>query len=203
MFTIRNERLQVLLRSRTRAGGSVWALPGGYVGVDEDLDRSAQRTLAQQTGVRDVYLEQLYTFGRPDRHPQARVFTVAYYALVPFDRVDVMDDAPVGIAWHDLRQLPDLYLDHAEIVEQAHRRLVAKLAYSTIAFQFMPEVFTLSELQSVCETILGEPLDKRNFRKRVLALNCVDDTGQKRRNGSHRPARLFRYNCPGEIKYIK
>jgi len=201
IFTIREDSLQVLLRQRQ---DRKWALPGGYVEASEDVGDCAARTLAAQTGLRDIYLEQLYTFGRPDRHPIHRVVTVAYYALAPLDRLPsaaMMRSPPV--AWHTMEALPDLYLDHGEIVSLAHQRLSAKLDYSTIAFQFMPESFTLGELQKVYEIIRGDLLDKRNFRKRILALDCVEFTGATRRNTSHRPARLYRYRSPGRVHYLK
>jgi 8-oxo-dGTP diphosphatase len=199
-FTIRAERLEVLL-ARHSAG---WKLPGGQIEADEDLDAAARRHLMEQTGLSGVYLEQLYTFGQPNRDPGQRAVAVAYYALVPTGRLPV--DAPLAMdhaRWAAVDALPALALDHAEIVALAHRRLAAKLAYSTIGLQLMPERFTLSELQAVHETILGEPLDKRNFRKRILALDCIEATGDMARRGGHRPARLYRAKRPGQVDFIK
>lgn len=199
-FTIRTERLDVLLVRRATG----WTLPGDYVGADEDLDTAARRQLAEQTGLRDVYLEQLYTFGRPERDPAQRVVAVAYYALVPAERLQTSGLQPAdGVRWAAVRELPPLPLDHGEIITLAHRRLAAKLAYSTIALQLMPERFTLSELQAVYETILNEPLDKRNFRKRTLALNCIEATGETARRGGHRPARLYQAKHPDQVDFIK
>ncbi len=204
IFTILDDALQVLLRRLDRPDGpsSPWALPGGHVRAGEPLDDCAQRTLREQTGLADVYLEQLYTFGQPNRHPAARVISVAYYALVSGDRL-----ADIGQGWrggrHAVDKLPVLYLDHDRIVMAARGRLEAKLEYSTIAFQLMPEDFTLSELQHVYETICGRPVDKRNFRKRVLAMEHVKATERTRRNGSHRPARLYRYTAREAIHYLK
>ncbi len=206
VFGIGHTGLQVLLRRHPPRDGvaAPWALPGGYVGPVEHLDRSAEHTLAQQTGVDDVYLEQLYTFGRPDRHPASRVITVAYYALMPPRRVQEIRARPTPeVRWYPIDRMPDLYLDHTDIVVLARRRLEAKLAYSTIAFQLLAAEFTLSELQQVYEIILCEKLDKRNFRKRILALDCIEETGRKRRDGSHRPAGLYRYKSPGEVHFIK
>ena len=206
IFTIRNEQLQVLLRQRYSESleRPAWALPGGYLKPVEPLEECAKRTLALQTGLENVYLEQLYTFGRPDRHPKSRVITVSYFALIAFDEPKCRDGSgPRNVVWHDARSLPELYLDHAEIVALADQRLKAKLGYSTIAFELMPETFTLSELQTVYELILGESLDKRNFRKRILSQDHVVDTGKVRRNASHRPARLYRYASPGEVHIIK
>lgn len=205
IFTIRNNELQVLLVAGDAAVAvQSWSLPGGLVGRGEDLEACAERALAEQTGVEGVYLEQLYTFGDPSRCPDHRGITVSYYALIPTDRARFdYTQRRRQVEWFTVSNLPSLVLDHATIVERARGRLVAKLDYSTIAFQFLPEAFTLSELQSVYEIILGEQLDKRNFRKRVLALDCLLETGELRRNGSHRPARLYQLRTPGQVQYIK
>lgn len=204
MFTIQRDALNVLLRQRysETLKKSDWALPGGYIRPTESLADSAVRTLAHQTGIGDVYLEQLYTFGRPDRHPKSRVITVAYLALIPVDHAEDIVDSP-NIRWHDVADLPGLYLDHEDIIKLARDRLVSKLAYSTIALQLAPALFTLSELQQIYEAILAESLDKRNFRKRILALDCVEQTSQQRANRSHRPARLYRYTKANKLHYLK
>ncbi|MEX0731462.1 MAG: NUDIX domain-containing protein [Aquisalimonadaceae bacterium] len=205
VFTIQDDRLLVLLvRRRRRPYAGSWALPGGLVPEDEGLDECARRMLGEKAGVRGVYLEQLYSFGAPQRDPRGRVVSVAYYALVPPNRVQLeamAEDAERE--WVPVDNLPELAFDHFAVVSMAHQRLAAKLAYSTIALQFMPEKFTLSELQSVYEIILGESLDKRNFRKRVLALPCIEDTGECFRAGKHRPAKLYRVNTPGRVEIIK
>ncbi|MDA9982834.1 NUDIX domain-containing protein, partial [Gammaproteobacteria bacterium] len=181
IFSIQNDALHVLLRQRysETLNKSDWALPGGYIRPAEPLEQCALRTLAHQTGIREVYLEQLYTFGRPDRHPRSRVVTVSYLALMPSHSSDDIIDSP-NIRWHDLAGLPELYLDHVDIIRIARQRLASKLGYSTIAFQLLPELFTLSELQHIYETVSGESLDKRNFRKRILALEHIEETGQFR-----------------------
>ena len=205
IFTIRDGRLKLLLIKR---GGEPyqgrWALPGGFVELDEDLETSARRELEEETGVSGVYLEQLYTFGRPDRDPRERVITVAYYALIPSDqvRLQAATDAE-AVGWFAFEELPPLAFDHDEIVTMAHQRLVAKLDYSTIAFQFLPREFTLSELQDVYEIIRREPVDKRNFRKQVLALGKLVETKKMKRDGAHRPARLYRVKSPGKVDIIK
>ncbi len=202
IFTLLDEQLRLLLIKRPREPFmGYWALPGGFIDLYEDLEASAMRALERETGVTGVYLEQLYTFGRPDRDPRERVITVAYYALVPFDRVRLRDDESVG--WFAVESMPTLALDHEEIVQRAMQRLSAKVDYSTIALQFMPEEFTLSELQGVYETILRERLDKRNFRKWVLGLQHIEETGGERRDGSHRPARLYRARHPRRVEFIR
>jgi len=206
IFTIHDQRLELLLiKRRSEPFRGQWALPGGFVQIDEDLDTCAQRELAEETGLTGIYLEQLYTFGQPDRDPRERVISVAYYALVSPDRtegIEANSDAK-DVAWFELDKLPVMAFDHREIVNMAQQRLSAKLNYSTIALQFMPEQFTLGELQQVYECILGEQLDKRNFRKRVMALDCIKETGEYRRNGNHRPARLYAVKSPGQVEFIR
>lgn len=205
IFTIQEEQLKVLLiRRLSEPFKNGWALPGGFVEIDEDLEQAALRELREETGITGVYLEQLYTFGKPDRDPRERVITVAYYSLVPIDRLSVgaASDAR-ELGWFNIDQLPELAFDHRKIISKAKQRLTAKLDYSTIALQFMPSKFTLSELQKVYEIIHGEALDKRNFRKRVMAYGCMEDTGDVSRNGSHRPARLYTLKTPGQVEFVK
>lgn len=204
VFTITDHCLRVLLVQRSGAPFSgYWSLPGGMVPIDEALDDCASRMLREKTGVHGVYLEQLYSFGRPERDPRGRVVSVSYYALVPPARLPSLPSESQRLAWRPVDELPELAFDHSDIIAMAHRRLAAKLEYSTIALQFMGERFTLSELQSVYETILGEQLDKRNFRKRVRNLPCIEDTGERFRAGKHRPARLFRVTRPDRVDIIK
>lgn len=205
IFTIHKKQLELLLiRRADEPYKNCWALPGGFVNIDEDLEHCALRELKEETGVTGVYLEQLYTFGKPGRDPRERVISVAWYALVPPDRLHIRAASDAReVAWFDAGKLPKLAFDHKAIVAMAHQRLAAKLNYSTIALQFMPEQFTLSELQQVHESILGTQLDKRNFRKRVAALGCVKETGAYRRDGKHRPARLFTMTAPGTVEIVK
>ncbi len=205
VFTIRDGRLKLLLIERgAEPYRGMWALPGGFLDIDEDLEACAMRELEEETGVRGVYLEQLYTFGTPGRDPRERVISIAYYALIPSDRLQVKAASDASDArWFALDGMPELAFDHNEIIRQAHRRLVAKLDYSTIAFQFMAETFTLSELQAVYEILLDEELDKRNFRKWILALEKVEETGELRRTGNHRPARMYRLKNPDQVEIIK
>jgi 8-oxo-dGTP diphosphatase len=205
VFTIRQRRLKILLiRRRSEPFAGMWALPGGFVDIDEDLGACAQRELEEETGVSDVYLEQLYTFGDPGRDPRERVISVAYYALIPSERLELHAASDAAAAdWFALDELPPLAFDHERIIALAHRRLKAKLDYSTIAFQFLPERFTLGEAQEVYEILRNEPLDKRNFRKWILGLGRLEETGQLRRNGSHRPARTYRLEHPDRVDIIR
>ena len=205
LFTIGERRLDVLLILRAREPHrGMWALPGGFVGIDEELEACALRELQEETGVSGVYLEQLYTFGQPGRDPRERVITVAYCALVPLDRLRLRAGSDARAAqWFALDALPPLAFDHAEIIAKAHQRLAAKLDYSTIALQFMPGEFTLGDLQQVYEIIGGAPLDKRNFRKKVMGYGCLKATRRQRRNGNHRPARLYTVRAPGRVEFVK
>jgi 8-oxo-dGTP diphosphatase len=205
IFSIRDNDLKLLLIKR---GGTPfkgkWALPGGFVRLDESLEEGARRELQEETGLSGVYLEQLYTFGEPQRDPRERVITVAYYALIPSEQVSLCaaTDAE-AVGWFDMDELPPLAFDHTKIVRMAHERLAAKLDYSTIAFQFMGPEFTLTELQSVYEIILQDDIDKRNFRKWVLAMEKIEETGGVQREGAHRPAKLYRVKDPDRVEIIK
>ena len=205
VFTVREAQLQLLLIKRKLAPfkGS-WALPGGFVRLDEDIEQCASRELLEETGVTNVYLEQLYTFGHPRRDPRERVITVAYFALIPSEKLQLKaaTDA-AAVAWFPIGSLPKLAFDHATIVAMARSRLVKKLEYSTIAFQFLSAEFTLTDAQKVHETILETPLDKRNFRKWALSLQCLEETGEERRSGQHRPAKLYRLIDPDQVKVLK
>lgn len=205
VFTIREGTLQVLLIKRAEAPHrGAWALPGGFVGIEEGLDEAARRELREETALDKIYLEQLYTFGSPDRDPRERVITVAYFALIPSDRLRLRASTDASdVAWFRVSKLPRLAFDHRQILRKAHERLKAKLDYSTIAFQFLPRKFALSELQAVYEVILGAPVDKRNFRKRILALGIVEETGESKREGAHRPAKLFRPIGSADPRIIK
>lgn len=205
VFSLRDEKLKLLLvRRRNAPFQGYWSLPGGVVGEDEDIEANANAKLEEGTGVSGLYLEQLCTFGAPDRDPRERVVSIAYYALVASKRLRLRtDEHSEAVGWFALDELPELAFDHAQMVETAHQRLAAKLEYSTIAFQFMPERFTLSELQNVYQIILNCDLDKRNFRKRMLAMDQIRQTAEVRKNGSHRPARLYRVNNPHEVQIIR
>jgi len=205
VFTVRNDELNVLLIKRAEKpfqGG--WALPGGFVTENEGLEAAAIRELVEETGVSGVYLEQLFTFGAPGRDPRGHTVTVAYSALIPSDNLELTASTDAeGVAWFGIDKLPDLAFDHDEILELALDRLVAKLEYSTIAFQLMPEAFTLTELQHVYELIERNAIDKRNFRKRILALGAIEPTGEEKREGPHRPAKLYRVIDRSKVDVIK
>ena len=194
IFTIRDARLHVLLVKRgIPPFQGRWAIPGGFVLEGESLDDAALRELREETGVADVYLEQLYSFGDLDRDPRGRVVTIAYYALVSADRAPPVagtDAAEAG--WWPTDERPELAFDHARILDYAIERLRNKLEYTTVGFQLLPEAFTLSELQVVYEAILGRRLDKRNFRRKLAILKILSPTREMRR-GVGKPARLYRF----------
>lgn len=200
MMTLHQKDLQILLvKRRSWPFEGMWAIPGGFVDIDESLEDAAKRELHEETSVQDVYIEQLYTFGNPGRDPRTRVITVVYFALLDAEqlRIKAADDA-ADVGWFSVYELPPLAFDHGDILDYTLNRLRGKLSYTTIAFNLLPEQFTLRELQRVYEIILHKKLDKRNFRKKVLATGILEDTGAKKMEGTHRPARLYRFNPAAE-----
>ena len=196
ILTVRERRLEVLLvRRRHWPFEGMWAIPGGFVEPNESLEDSARRELSEETGVSDVYLEQLYTFGDPGRDPRTRVITVVYYALLRADQLHLRagDDA-ADARWFPAYEHPALAFDHDMIFDYTRQRLRSKLEYTTIGFQLLAPSFTLSELQEVYEAILNRPLDKRNFRKKVLTTGILEQIPETRKAGQHRPAALYRFN---------
>ncbi|MBI4424568.1 MAG: NUDIX hydrolase [Elusimicrobia bacterium] len=188
----------LLIRRGARPHAGSWALPGGFVRPGESLEQAAFRELAEESNVRNVYLEQLYTFGAPGRDPRGRVITVAYYALIDASLQDVRAGTDASDAgWHPVARLPPLAFDHAAIVGRALERLRGKINYTTAAFQLLPREFTVDQLRRVYSIILGRDLDRRNFRKRMLGLNILQDTGRTTRGRRSRPGRLFRLKKPG------
>ena len=199
LFTFHDNDLKVLLiRRNGEPFKGKWALPGGFVNMDEDLDTAAMRELAEETHVTDVYLEQLYTFGDPERDPRGRVITVAYFALLSTDQaaqLHIKSDSDADDArWWSMYALPELAFDHDPILQYALQRLRWKLEWTALGFLLLPAEFTLSELQKVYETVLNEPLDKRNFRRKMLATDVLEETGNIR-EGDHRPAKLYRFTA--------
>ena len=195
-FTAREGTLQVLLVQRgVWPHEGDWALPGGFVRMDESLDAAAKRELAEETGVSGAtYLEQLYTFGDVGRDPRTRVIAVTYYALLPEPTLAPRAGTDAAEArWWPLSGLPPLAFDHSGIVSVALARLQAKLGYTSVAVALLPDEFTLTELQNVYELILARPLDKRNFRKKMLSLGLLEGLEKQRREGAHRPAQLFKF----------
>ncbi len=173
-----------------------WALPGGFVRVDETLDEAARRELVEEAGLKEVFLEQLFTFGAVDRDPRERVVSVAYYALVKLSdhRAKAATDA-ANAEWFPVSKTPTLAFDHAGILAAALARLKAKVRYQPIGFELLPPKFTLSQMQHLYEAVLATKLDKRNFRKKVLSFGLLTALKETQMAGRHRPAQLFRFDA--------
>ncbi|MBI2332631.1 MAG: NUDIX hydrolase [Chloroflexi bacterium] len=203
LFTVNESRLKVMLVKRAEEPfRSDWSLPGGFIELGESLDAAAQRVLVEKVGVSDVYMEQLYTFGKPKRDPRSRVITVAYIALIPWQSLpQPASEKIIDLTWSPVDHLPKLAFDHKEIVNYAVKRLRAKVSYSNIVYGLMPKQFRLSELQSMYECIIDDKLDKRNFRKRMLATGLLKETGKKDTAGAHRPAMLYQFKSK-EIVFL-
>ena len=194
IFTIRDRRLQVLLiRRLAKPFANKYALPGGFVLEKESVEAAAVRELREETGIDKVYLEQLYTFGEPNRDPRGRVITVAYYALVPHTQSLHAGTDAADAAWFPVAELPPLAFDHRKIVDYAHMRIRNKLNYTDVGFELLARKFTLTELQLVHEAILGETLDKRNFRRRIIQQGIVKPVEEWVQTG-RKPAQLSRFS---------
>ena len=206
LLTATQGALWVVVHARTQHPGmGTYALPGGFVRVGESLEDAARRTLSKKAGLQDVFLEQLYTFGRPGRDPRAHIVSVIYYALVDAERLAGAELARIQVDWpgeiggpvtllDPVREaeLP-LFVDHADIIGMAVKRLRGKLNYTPIGFQLLPDEFTLRELQSVHEAILGASVNKDSFRRRMLASGYLEATGERERGVAYRPAELYRF----------
>lgn len=207
LFGFEDEELKVLLIERgDDPYKGHWALPGGFVDMDEDLETAALRELEEETGVRNVFIEQLFTFGTPNRDPRGRVVSVAYYALVNLNEHPVQAASDASNAqWFLLDELPPLAFDHIDILKVAFKRLHAKVRYQPIGFEVLPEKFTLSQLQGLYETILSIEvrddefirkkikINKRNFRTKILKLGILQQQ-ERQKDVAHRPAYLYKFD---------
>lgn len=206
ILTATRGALRVVVYRRTqhpRIG--TWALPGGFVRVGESTEAAARRLLADKAGLSDVFLEQLYTFSQPDRDPRGHIVSVAYYALVAAERLNGSATAQIRVEWPGETGGPvevldptsgeplPLFVDHADIIGMAVKRIRGKLNYTPIGFQLLPPEFTLRELQAVHEAILGESVNKDSFRRRMLASGYLEATGERERGVAYRPAELYRF----------
>ncbi len=174
-----------------------WAIPGGFVEDEESLEDAVERELAEETGVQINYLEQLYTFGKPGRDPRKRVISVAYFGLVKaatFHQLNADTDA-ADARWFNIKELPSLAFDHAEVLETAINRLRSKIVYQPIGFELLDQKFPFSDLEQLYTTLLDRPVDRRNFKKKIMHLGILDQLDEKApQSGSGRPASLFQFN---------
>ncbi|MDD5192640.1 MAG: NUDIX domain-containing protein [Candidatus Nanoarchaeia archaeon] len=205
IFTIKDNNLKVLLVKRgVEPFKNKWAFPGGFVKIHENLEQAAKRELEEETGVKEVYLEQLYTFGDVSRDPRGRVITVTYFALINSEKAKEKLNASTDVIeaeWFEISNLPPLAFDHSEILKYAIKRLKWKFEYTTIAFSFLPKRFTLTQLQKIYEIIFEKNFDKRNFRKKILSLELLEPTEEKEKEVSYRPPQL--YSLKSKIKIGK
>ena len=200
--TDQNRLLLLLVRRCEDPFIGQWSLPGTLVRQGESLEEAARRLLSEKIQVEQLYLEQLYTFGGPFRDPRespasygVRYLSVSYFALVRFQDAQLLASGVEGIAWYPVAQIPPLAFDHDQICGYAHQRLCNKLEYSPIAFDILPETFTLGEIYQLYCTVLGDQFsDYSNFRARLLKLGILKDTGQKTTQGAGRPATLYRFD---------
>jgi 8-oxo-dGTP diphosphatase len=219
MLTVRNRTLEVLLVKRTEHPfQGAWSLPGGFVGMNESLESAANRVLEAKTGLNNVYLEQLYTFGQPNRDPRTRVISVAQVALIAAERIeqlaqletnDTIALGEINVPWEGetggpvnikLKGKPvKLAFDHHEIIGMAVKRLRGKLDYTPVGFQLLPERFTLRALQDIHETILGHTVNKDSFRRRMQFSGQLSATGDREEGTDYRPAEYYTFNTPSAI----
>ena len=185
----------VLIQIKNPPFEDFWAFPGGLVGMNESLDEAAIRVLKEKTGIGNVYMEQLYTFGAVNRDIRSRAVPVVYYALIDSSKVELStkEGKYKDIKWMPMEDIPSLAYDHNDIAKLVLSRLKSKLAYTNIVYSLLPKNFTLSRLQEVYEIILGKKLDKRNFRKKIMTLKLFEKTNFYATDGAHRPAALYEF----------
>lgn len=191
VFTIDDSDLKVVLVKRDQSPGKdKLSLPGGFLWQKETTAEAAERILKDKVSVNGLFMEQLYTFDNPKRDPRGHIISVAYFALAPIDKLKHLQP---GVEILSIKEVKDLAFDHDSIMTYATKRLRAKLGYSNVAYSLLPKLFTLSQLQEVYEVILGHPVDKRNFRKKILSLDIIEPTNQQLTGLRHRPARLHKF----------
>ncbi len=184
----------LLLKRNFEPARGAWSLMGGFVQEQESVDNAAKRVLSELTGLTDVYMEQVGTFGRVDRDPGERVISVAYYALLNINESDKELVEQHNAFWVNINEVPSLVFDHTEMIEQARNLMRIKASTAPISFQLLPKLFTLTQLQKLYEAIYGDAIDKRNFRKRIAEMNYIEKTSKIDKSGSKRGAVLYRFN---------
>jgi len=204
IFGFDEGELKILLIERNEDPFKGWfALPGYFVENTESIESAAQRILYESTGLKGIYMEQFYTFGALNRHPQGRVITVAYYAMIRLtnqkDLKPITNFAKQAV-WMPVKDMPELAFDHSRIFRKGFEKIRNKISYQPIAFELLPEKFTLTQLQNLYEVILNKKLDKRNFRKKMLAYDILKELDEKQKGVSYRAAKLYKFD---KRKYAK
>lgn len=202
VFGYENSQLKLLLIQRKNEPfKGMWALPGGFVLDDEDIPAAVARELHEETGVSINYLEQLYTFGQPDRDPRFRTVSVCYYGLLNPNNYQIAADTDAeNVAWFDVKKMPKTAFDHKEMIQYALERLRNKLKYEPVGFELLDKKFVLSDLEKLYTTILDKEIDRRNFRKKILSYEILKETGDSVSEGKGRPAMLYSFD---KAKYNK
>lgn len=185
----------LLLKRKMEPALGQWSLMGGFVRENESVDEAAKRVLAELTGLENLYMEQVHTFGAINRDPGERVISVVYYALINIDEYDRESVHQHNAYWVNIDEVPPLIFDHEEMVAMAREKMKQKAAREPIGFNLLPELFTLTRLQNLYEAIYGEAIDKRNFRKRVAEMDCIEKTDKIDKESSKRGASLYRFNA--------
>ena len=204
IFGFDGDRLKLLLIKRNfEPGKGQWSLMGGFLKENEGLDDAAQRILEQLTGLQDIFLEQLLTYGEVDRDPAARVISVAYYALISTSNFDEFKAQNYKGSWFELTEVPELIFDHAEMVDKARKRLRRKAKNQPIGFELLPEKFTLPQLMKLYEAIYDQKFDKRNFRKKLLSYNILKMLDEKDKKSSRKGAFLYQFDADKYEKMIQ
>jgi 8-oxo-dGTP diphosphatase len=185
----------LLIRRKYEPFKGEWAIPGGFILNNESLEEAVERELKEETGIKINYLEQLYTFGKPDRDPRGRVVSIAYFGLVRPNAFKIFASTDAAeVQWFDINELPKLSFDHKEILDIAIKRLQGKITYEPIGFELLDKKFPFSDLEKLYTTLLGREIDRRNFRKKIVGLNILDELDEKVSKGLGRPANLFQFN---------
>lgn len=204
IFTIENEELKVLLIKRVKEPfKNQWALPGGFLLKKEDPEKATKRILKDKAGIANVYLEQLYTFAGSGRDPRGNVITISYFALTPRNKIEIKETKEIQApTFRSIKKLPDIAFDHNRIISYALKRLQSKLEYTNVVYSLLPKFFTFNQLQNAYEIILGQKLDKRNFRKKFLILGLIKPTNKILKGERQRPAKLYQFvsRKPAELK---
>lgn len=192
IYTIQNDELKILLVKRgIEPFKDKWAIPGGFVRIHESLENAAKRELEEETGVKDVYLEQLYSFGDPKRDPRGRVITIAYMALINSEKIKIKAATDASeVQWFSIKKIHSLAFDHKKILDYSLKRLKWKFEYTTVAFSLLPKKFAISQIQKIYEIVFNKQFDKRNFAKKILSLDILKEEEIKK-DVSHRPPMLY------------